>query len=171
MSKEDVILVDEFDNAVGVMEKLEAHQKGLLHRAFSVFIFSSEGKMLLQRRALSKYHSAGLWTNACCSHPRPNENTLDAANRRLKEEMGLVVNLTYRTKFTYSTKFDNNLIEHEVDHVFVGITDANPIINAEEVESYIWMTNTDIKDQLTINPDLFTSWFKIAMEKIFQEVG
>lgn len=167
MSKEEVVLVDEFDNAVGVMEKLEAHQKGLLHRAFSVFIFSSGGKMLLQRRASSKYHSAGLWTNACCSHPRPNENTLDAANRRLKEEMGLVVKLTYKTRFTYSTKFDNDLVEHEVDHVFVGITDTDPIINVEEVESYIWMTTTDIKDQLSINPDLFTSWFKIAMEKIF----
>jgi isopentenyl-diphosphate delta-isomerase len=167
MSKEEVVLVDEFDNAVGVMEKLEAHQKGLLHRAFSVFIFSNGGKMLLQRRASSKYHSAGLWTNACCSHPRPNENTLDAANRRLKEEMGLVVKLTYKTRFTYSTKFDNDLVEHEVDHVFVGITDTDPIINVEEVESYIWMTTTDIKDQLSINPDLFTSWFKIAMEKIF----
>ena len=167
MSKEEVVLVDEFDNAVGVMEKLEAHQKGLLHRAFSVFIFSNGGKMLLQRRASSKYHSAGLWTNACCSHPRPNENTLDAANRRLKEEMGLVVKLTYKTRFTYSTKFDNDLFEHEVDHVFVGITDTDPIINVEEVESYIWMTTTDIKDQLSINPDLFTSWFKIAMEKIF----
>jgi isopentenyl-diphosphate delta-isomerase len=167
MSKEEVVLVDEFDNAVGVMEKLEAHQKGLLHRAFSVFIFSNGGKMLLQRRASSKYHSAGLWTNACCSHPRPNENTLDAANRRLKEEMGLVVKLTYKTRFTYSTKFDNDLVEHEVDHVFVGITDTDPIFNVEEVESYIWMTTTDIKDQLSINPDLFTSWFKIAMEKIF----
>jgi isopentenyl-diphosphate Delta-isomerase len=167
MSKEEVVLVDEFDNPVGVMEKLEAHQKGLLHRAFSVFIFNSGGKMLLQRRALSKYHSAGLWTNACCSHPRPNEKTLDAANRRLKEEMGLVVELTYKTQFTYTTKFDNELIEHEVDHVFVGITDIDPIINAEEVESYIWMTTTDLKNQLAINPSLFTSWFKIAMEKLF----
>jgi isopentenyl-diphosphate Delta-isomerase len=167
MSKEEVVLVDEFDNAVGVMEKLEAHQKGLLHRAFSIFIFNSAGKMLLQRRALSKYHSAGLWTNACCSHPRPNESTLDAANRRLKEEMGLVLELTYKTQFIYSTKFDNALIENEVDHVFVGITDIDPIINVEEVESYIWMTTADIKDQLGINPELFTTWFKIAMERVF----
>jgi isopentenyl-diphosphate delta-isomerase len=167
MSKEEVVLVDEFDNAIGVMEKLEAHKKGALHRAFSIFVFNSDGEMLLQRRALSKYHSGGLWTNACCSHPRPNENTLDAANRRLKEEMGLQLELTYKTQFVYSTKFDNDLMEHEVDHVFVATSDHNPVINMEEVESYVWMTVSDVKEQIAVNPDIFTTWFKIAMEKVF----
>jgi isopentenyl-diphosphate Delta-isomerase len=164
---EEVILVDEFDNAIGKMEKLEAHQKGVLHRAFSIFIFNDKNEMLLQRRAFEKYHSAGLWTNTCCSHPRPNESNIEAANRRLKEEMGMEAALTHKTFFIYKTEFDNSLTEYELDHVFVGHSNKNPNINLDEVESYIWLSVQDIKDQINLNPKQFTSWFKIAINKLF----
>ena len=164
---EEVILVDEFDNAIGVMEKLEAHQKGSLHRAFSIFIFNDKGELLLQQRALNKYHSAGLWTNTCCSHPRPNEDTLQAANRRLIEEMGFEAKLNYKTHFIYKTIFDNNLIEHEFDHVFFGNTFKTPKINKVEVEDFVWMAPEKIMAQIKSDPNKFTSWFKIAMEKLF----
>lgn len=164
---EEVILVNEKDEAVGAMEKLEAHRQGLLHRAFSVFIFNSKGEMLLQQRALNKYHSAGLWTNACCSHPRPGEDTRDAAQRRLREEMGLYVELSYLSVFTYKTEFGNGLTEHEVDHVYLGKTDAEPKLNPEEAESYCWKTTADIKEEIAAHPAKFTSWFKIAIEKLF----
>src|SRR5258708_11693049 len=120
------------------MEKMEAHQKALLHRAFSVFIFNSKGEFLLQRRALTKYHSAGLWTNACCSHPRPGEETLQAAKRRLKEEIGIETDLTFKTKFTYKTEFDNGLTEHEVDHVFTGYYNEDPKLNHNEADDFKW---------------------------------
>ncbi len=164
---EFVVLVDEHDNELGVMEKMEAHQKGILHRAFSVFIFNDIGKMLLQRRALSKYHSAGLWTNACCSHPRPNETTLDAANRRLMEEMGMQTQLELKTSFIYKTQFDNDLTEHELDYIFIGNSNKNPIINPEEVHEYNWLAVTSIHQAIAKHPDDFTSWFKIAMAKFF----
>ena len=164
---ENVILVDALDNAIGIMEKMEAHKKGSLHRAFSVFIFNDKGEILLQQRALSKYHSAGLWTNTCCSHPRPNENTLDAANRRLMEEMGIKCELRHKSQFIYKTSFDNGLIEHEFDHVFFGNSNKNPIINKEEVESYVWMDEKKIISDIKNNPNKYTSWFKIAMEKLF----
>jgi isopentenyl-diphosphate delta-isomerase len=164
---EKVILVNEKDEAIGIMEKMEAHEKGLLHRAFSVFIFNSKGEMLLQRRALNKYHSAGLWTNTCCSHPRPGEDTRSAAQRRLHEEMGLYVELDFMTVFTYKTPFDNGLTEYEIDHVYIGKTDADPNINPDEVDSYCWKLTSDIKEELTAQPGKFTSWFKIAMEKLF----
>jgi len=165
--KEEVILVDEFDNAVGVMEKLEAHEKGALHRAFSIFIFNDKGELLLQQRALNKYHSAGLWTNTCCSHPRPNEDTLVAANRRLIEEMGFETILTHKTQFIYKTVFDNNLTEHEFDHVFYGTYSKKPTINLNEVEDFVWMAPEKIIAQIKSDPNKFTSWFKIAMEKLF----
>lgn len=164
---ENVILVDALDNAIGIMEKMEAHKKGSLHRAFSVFIFNDKGEILLQQRALSKYHSAGLWTNTCCSHPRPNENTLDAANRRLMEEMGIKCELRHKSQFIYKTSFDIGLIEHEFDHVFFGNSNKNPIINKEEVESYVWMDEKKIISDIKNNPNKYTSWFKIAMEKLF----
>lgn len=164
---EFVVLVDEQDKEVGVMEKLEAHQKGVLHRAFSVFLFNDEGKMLLQRRALNKYHSAGLWTNACCSHPRPDEKTLDAANRRLMEEMGLTAELALKTSFIYKTKFDNDLTEHELDYIFVGKCNDEPKINREEVHEFNWLNVNSIHTAIEKHPDDFTSWFKIAMEKFF----
>lgn len=165
--QEQVILVDELDNAIGTMEKMEAHEKGLLHRAFSVFIFNDKGELLLQQRALTKYHSAGLWTNTCCSHPRPNESTIDAANRRLMEEMGLTCDLDHKTSFIYKTNFDNGLIEHEFDHVFFGNYDQDPTINPEEVENFVWMDVNKIMNDIEKNPGKYTSWFKIAMKKLF----
>ena len=164
---EEVILVDQDDIAIGAMEKLEAHEKGLLHRAFSVFIFNDAGELLLQQRALSKYHSAGLWTNTCCSHPRPGEDTLLAAKRRLKEEMGIECGLEYKMHFIYKTHFENGLTEHEFDHVFFGTHNKEPNINEEEVENYCWTKPAEIKKQLIDEPEKFTSWFKIAIEKLF----
>ena len=164
---EEVILVDEFDNSIGTMEKLEAHQKGVLHRAFSIFLFNKQGELLIQRRSLIKYHSAGLWTNTCCSHPRPNEKTLYAANRRLKEEMGIETELIYKTHFTYKAKFENNLTEFEFDHIFTGIYNKSPEINLEEVDDFNWISLTDLKEKIKINPETFNVWFKIAVEKLF----
>jgi len=165
--QEDVILVDEFDTAIGTMEKMEAHEKGLLHRAFSVFIFNDNKQLLLQQRALHKYHSAGLWTNTCCSHPRPNESTLVAANRRLKEEMGMNCQLSHKSQFIYKTNFENGLTEHEFDHVFFGTSNENPLINKEEVENYVWMNINEIISDIKKHPEKYTSWFKIAMQKLF----
>jgi isopentenyl-diphosphate Delta-isomerase len=165
MEQELVVLVDEHDNEIGFAEKLEAHQKALLHRAFSVFIFNSKGELLLQQRAKSKYHSAGLWTNTCCSHPRPNELVLNAAKRRLDEEMGLVLALEKKFDFIYKTPFDNDLTEYEFDHVFVGYTDNDPILNLDEVESFKWKSIEEIKTDLILFPNSFTSWFKIAIMK------
>ena len=164
---EKVILVDESDNAIGEMEKLEAHQKGLLHRAFSVFIFDPEGKMLLQQRALSKYHSGGLWTNTCCSHPLPGEDTLNAANRRLMEEMGITTELEHKNFLVYKTAFNNGLFEHEYDHIYTGKTDQQPKINKTEVENFEWLTLPEVKEKIKLNPQLFTVWFKMAIEKFF----
>jgi isopentenyl-diphosphate delta-isomerase len=164
---EEVVLVNENDVAIGTMEKLEAHEKGLLHRAFSVFIFNDKNELLLQRRALTKYHSAGLWTNTCCSHPRPNETTLNAANRRLVEEMGIETELIFKTSFIYKTKFDNGLTEHEFDHIFFGTSNANPTINTEEVDSFVWMSVEALKQKINLKPNEFTSWFKIAVKKLF----
>jgi isopentenyl-diphosphate delta-isomerase len=165
--QERVILVDELDNAIGTMEKMEAHEKGLLHRAFSVFIFNGKGELLLQQRALTKYHSAGLWTNTCCSHPRPNETVLNAAKRRLTEEMGLNCEVDHKTSFIYKTDFDNGLTEHEFDHVFFGHYDQDPIINPEEVENFVWMDVNKIMNDIEKNPKKYTSWFKIAMKNLF----
>lgn len=167
MAKEFVILVDENDNETGVMEKLQAHQEGKLHRAFSVFIFNDKGELLLQQRALSKYHSAGLWTNTCCSHPRPNETVKDSANRRLFEEMGLSCDLVIKTNFIYKTEFDNGLTEHEFDYVLIGRTNQDPVINPEEVESYKWQAIPDIKKNIALHPGNYTEWFKIALDKLF----
>ena len=167
MTKEFVILVDEHDNDIGVMEKLQAHQEGLLHRAFSVFIFNDKEELLLQQRALSKYHSAGLWTNTCCSHPRPNETIKDAANRRLFEEMGLSCELQIKTNFIYKTSFENGLTEHELDYVLIGTTNQRPTINKEEVENYKWVSISEIKQDIIDNSNRYTSWFKIALERVF----
>ncbi len=165
--KEYVVLVDENDVELGLMEKMEAHEKGVLHRAFSVFIFNTLGEMLLQQRALSKYHSGGLWTNACCSHPRAGEAVEMAANRRLMEEMGLSTALTLKTSFIYKASFDNALTEHELDYIFIGTSDATPQINTEEVETFKWMRLEDIHVGINLNPDNYTAWFKIAMERFF----
>jgi isopentenyl-diphosphate delta-isomerase len=167
MTKEFVILVDESDNEVGVMEKLQAHREGKLHRAFSIFIFNDKEELLLQQRALSKYHSGGLWTNTCCSHPRPNETIKDSANRRLFEEMGISCDLSIKTNFTYKAAFDNGLTEHEFDYVLVGHTNQNPAINTEEAENYKWQSISDIKNDMALNPGNYTEWFKIALHKVF----
>ncbi len=159
MEKEMVILVNEQDEAIGLMEKMEAHEKGLLHRAFSILIFNSEGEMLLQQRALSKYHSPGLWTNACCSHPRNGETILEAANRRLSEEMGMQTELSVLTHFIYKADFDNGLTEHELDYVVKGITNENPTINPDEVNAFRWISISDLNKWVTTSPTDFTVWF------------
>jgi isopentenyl-diphosphate delta-isomerase len=162
MSINEVILVNEADEEIGTMEKMEAHEKALLHRAFSVFIFNSKGEMLLQQRADSKYHSPGLWTNACCSHPAPGEDTLRAAERRLYEELGFNAPLKKAFTFTYRSDFDNGLTEHEYDHVFTGTYNGDIRPNKEEVKDYCFKSMQDIAEALKQQPDKFTAWFRIA---------
>jgi len=167
MSEEDkVILVDEHDSMVGTMDKLEAHKQGLLHRAFSIFIFNGKGEMLLQQRAFTKYHSGGLWTNACCSHPMPGEKTMDAANRRLMEELGFETSIEKIFDFTYKAEFDNGLIEHEFDHVFAGEYEGELDINPEEVNNFVYKEISAIKNEMQSEPQKFTAWFHIAFPKI-----
>ncbi len=160
-----VILVDEQDNEIGVMEKLRAHELGKLHRAFSVFIFNDKKELLLQQRAINKYHSGGLWTNTCCSHPRPNETIKDAAIRRLYEEMGMTCDLKIINNFIYKTEFENGLIEHEFDYILTGISNLTPLINKTEVESYKWQQISEIQNDINLNANQFTTWFKIAIQK------
>ena len=161
-----VILVNEQDEPVGTMEKMEAHQKGLLHRAFSVFIINSQGEMLLQQRALNKYHSGGLWTNTCCSHPLPGEDILTAAHRRLAEEMGFDCALREIFSFTYRASLDNGLTEHEFDHVLLGVYDGAITPDAEEVAAYRSLPVDAVARLLRDEPDAFTHWFHIAFPKI-----
>lgn len=163
---QEVILVNERDEPIGTMEKIEAHRKAALHRAFSVFIFNSKGEMLLQQRALNKYHSAGLWTNACCSHPAPGEATADAAHRRLQEELGFSTSLEKIFDFTYQTAFDNGLIEHEFDHVFAGQYEQRITPNPEEVKDVCYKNLEDIQQSLETHPQKYTSWFHIAFPKV-----
>jgi len=163
---EFVVLVDDQDNPIGKTEKQQAHIEGLLHRAFSIFIFNSEKKLLLQKRASSKYHCGGLWTNSCCSHPRENENIQDAANRRLAEEMGMQCSLKPIFTFMYRAEFDNGLIEHELDHVFFGESDQNPKINPEEVETYRYIAMEDLQQEVKEFPQNFTPWFIIALDRV-----
>lgn len=164
---EQVILVDEADNQIGVEEKLKAHRDGKLHRAFSIFVFNSEGKLLLQQRALSKYHCGGLWANTCCSHPRPGEGTEIAAHRRLREEMGFDCPLKELFSFTYKAKFDNGLTEHEFDHVLIGKFDGTPKANPEEVESWKWVDIDELRNGIRQNPDKYVYWLKASFEKVF----
>jgi isopentenyl-diphosphate delta-isomerase len=162
----DVILVDEQDNAIGTMGKMEVHEKAILHRAFSVFIFNDKGEMLLQKRADNKYHSAGLWTNTCCSHPRPGEDTSAAAQKRLQEEMGFNTPLTKAFSFLYKAFFDNGLTEHEYDHVFTGVYNGLIQPNTHEVSDYCYLSIEQIKSNIQTHPDHFTEWFKIALPKL-----
>jgi len=166
--KEEVILVNERDLELGTMEKMETHLKGKLHRAISVFIFNSNGKMLLQRRALKKYHTAGLWSNSACSHPRINEKPIDSAERRVFEEMGLNVNLKFIFKFLYKAKLDNNLIENELDHIFIGISDEKPNINLKEVCDYKYISEYELNLLIEKECQSFTPWFKECYKKVFQ---
>lgn len=161
---EKVILVDKNDNQIGELEKMKAHLEAKLHRAFSIFIFNNKNELMLQKRALTKYHTPGLWTNTCCSHPRPGEKTIDAAHRRLQEEMGFDCDLIEVYVFTYEAKF-SDLTEHEIDHVFVGKYNNKPIINPEEVDSYKWINLTKLEHDVKINPDNYTPWFKIILKE------
>lgn len=165
--QEYVILVDADDNEIGAMRKMEAHQKALLHRAISVFICNSNGDWLLHRRALQKYHSNGLWTNTSCSHPFPGESNLQAANRRLMEEMGLKANLVEIFNFTYKEPLDNELTEYELDHVFFGITDEKPVINPDEVDDWKYISFNELEADIEKNPENYTVWFL----KIFKQVN
>ncbi len=165
-----VILVDEKDNETGTMEKMEAHRKAVLHRAISVFIFNTKGEWLLQRRASGKYHSNGLWTNTCCSHPFPGETSLEAANRRLKQEMGLKAPLKKLFHFTYKAELDNELTEHELDHVFLGITDEEPVINTDEVQEWRYISYEKLFDDVKNRPEKYTFWFKKIFERVNRHV-
>jgi isopentenyl-diphosphate delta-isomerase len=164
MTEEFVILVDEQDRELGTMEKMEAHKRGVLHRALSVLIFNSKGEMLLQKRADSKYHSGGLWTNTCCSHPRPAESVNDAATRRLREEMGIELKLNHAGSFIYEAKLDQGLTEHELDHVFTGTFNEQPNINKHEVEDWKYVSIDTLLKDVSENPTLYTEWFKIILK-------
>jgi isopentenyl-diphosphate Delta-isomerase len=161
---EHVILVDEDDNAIGTMEKMEAHRKGALHRAFSVLVFNSKGEMLIQKRALTKYHSGGLWTNACCSHPLHQENILVSVRKRLKYEMGIDVAPEFVYKFTYRTNLTQHLIEHEVDYVFKAVFDGTPCVNLEEVEDWKFIGLDELQREINTDPKAYTYWFKLILE-------
>ncbi len=160
---EQVILVDEHDRQTGTMEKMEAHRKGLLHRAISVVLINSKGELLLQQRAAGKYHSAGLWTNTCCSHPHPGETTAEAAQRRLKEEMGIDLLPHFAYKFQYKAALDNHLTEHELDHVFTGRFDGRPNVNPAEVENWRFISLSDLHMEVIQNPHAFTVWFRLML--------
>lgn len=162
----EVVLVNEMDHPIGVLEKLEAHQKGLLHRAFSIFIFNDANELMLQRRAFDKYHSGGLWTNTCCSHPAPNEKLEDACHRRLKEEMGFDTELEFVTSFIYKAELDHQLTEHEFDHVYLGRYNDIPMINVAEVSEWKFVNLTELEEDMKINPDHYTVWFKIIFSKV-----
>lgn len=170
MTKENVILVNENDEQIGLMEKIEAHEKALLHRAFSVFIRNDKGELMLQQRALHKYHSPGLWTNTCCSHQRNGESNIVAGKRRLQEEMGFVTELAEVIAFIYKAPFDNGLTEHEYDHVMTGTYNDEPVINPDEVASWKWMGVQAVKDDIALNPNEYTAWFKIIFDKFYQHI-
>jgi isopentenyl-diphosphate delta-isomerase len=165
--EENVILVDVLDNQLGLMPKMEAHEKAVLHRAFSVFIFNDKGELMLQQRAAHKYHSPLLWTNTCCSHQRDGESNIEAGKRRLIEEMGFKTNLKEIFSFVYKAPFDNGLTEHELDHVMIGNFNGVPKINPDEVVSYKWMTLEAIKKDIELQPNIYTAWFKIIFKESY----
>ena len=166
MELQQVILVNEQDEPIGTMEKIEAHKKGLLHRAFSIFIFNRKGELLLQQRAVNKYHSGGLWTNSCCSHPQPGEETLVAAQKRLEEEMGFITHLEKIFDFVYKAEFNNGLTEYEFDHVFAGEYDGQVEYNKEEVMDYCYRSLQEVRSSLQEHPQKFSTWFQLAFPKI-----
>ena len=165
--EENVILVDEQDNQLGLMPKMEAHEKAVLHRAFSVFIFNDKGELMLQQRAAHKYHSPLLWTNTCCSHQRDGESNIEAGKRRLIEEMGFKTNLKEIFSFVYKAPFDNGLTEHELDHVMIGNFNGVPKINPDEVASFKWMTLEAVKKDIKLQPNIYTAWFKIIFKESY----
>lgn len=170
MKEENVILVNQNDEEIGTMPKMEAHEKAVLHRAFSVFIMNAKGETMLQQRAAKKYHSPLLWTNTCCSHQRLGESNIEAGKRRLQEEMGFKTELKELFSFIYKAPFDNGLTEHELDHVMMGYFEGDPQINKEEVASWKWMRPVDIKQDIQSSPQEYTAWFKIIFEKFYDHL-
>lgn len=167
MKEENVILVNERDEQIGTMPKLEAHQKAILHRAFSVFILNDQNEIMLQQRAHQKYHSPLLWTNTCCSHQREGETNIQAGSRRLLEEMGFQTPLKELFHFIYKAPFDNGLTEHELDHVMIGYFNGNPLINTEEVENWKWMKIEAVKEDMIQHSGLYTVWFRIIFDEFY----
>jgi len=170
MKEENVILVNEADEPIGLMPKMEAHEKAALHRAFSVFIMNHKGETMLQQRAANKYHSPLLWTNTCCSHQRDGESNIEAGKRRLFEEMGFKTELKELFSFIYKAPFDNGLTEHELDHVMAGTYHKDPVINPEEVADWKWMHPSDVKEDIAANPEHYTAWFKIIFERFYDHL-
>lgn len=171
MEEEKVILVNSNDEPIGLMPKMEAHEKAVLHRAFSVFVVNDKNELMLQQRALEKYHSPGLWTNTCCSHQRDGEGNIEAGLRRLAEEMGFTTPLEYLFNFIYKAPFDNGLTEHELDHVMLGRYEGDPVINPEEVASWKWMNIEEINSDLKNNPDSYTVWFAIIFDRFYNHLN
>lgn len=168
--EENVIIVDKNDNQIGLMPKLDAHKKGVLHRAFSVFVLNNNNEIMLQKRAYNKYHSGGLWTNTCCSHQREGENSIEAGKRRLLEEMGFETELKIITSFIYKVEFENGLTEHELDYLLIGKFLKSPVINKQEVADWKWMKIELIADDIKLNPNNYTSWFKIIFDKFQNKI-
>ncbi len=171
MKEEQVILVNDKNEQIGLMPKMEAHEKAILHRAFSVFIFNDHNELMLQQRALDKYHSPRLWTNTCCSHQRDGETNIEAGRRRLQEEMGFVADLEESVSFIYKAPFDNGLTEHEYDHVLIGYSNDEPSINLDEVADWKWMPIEAVKTDISLNPDIYTEWFKIIFHKFYKHIN
>ncbi len=168
MEVEKVILVDEKDREVGVGEKLDVHRRGLLHRAFSIFVFDSSGRILLQRRAKKKYHCGGLWSNTCCSHPRPGEPLEKAVHRRLEEEMGFDTDLKRIFSFIYRVEFDNGLSEHELDHVFIGFYDGPVRPDPDEADDFAWVEPEKVLKDMEENPEKYTYWFRLSLPRVLE---
>lgn len=171
MKEEHVILVNESNEQIGTMPKMEAHEKAVLHRAFSVFIMNEKGETMLQQRAGHKYHSPLLWTNTCCSHQRVGESNIEAGKRRLQEEMGFTAELRELFSFIYKAPFDNGLTEHELDHVMMGDYNEEPVLNAAEVADWKWMKPKAIKDDISVSPEKYTAWFKIIFERFYDHIS
>jgi len=167
---EQVVLVDHKGREIGTEEKLAAHQRGLLHRAFSIFVFNSQRELMIQRRAASKYHSGGLWSNTCCSHPRPEEDILEAAHRRLQEEMGFDCPLEEVFTFTYKTPVSHGLIEHEFDHVYIGYFDGTPQDSPDEISEWRWISPGGLKSDIGVHPELYTYWLKRSLDRVLTHV-
>ncbi len=167
MEEENVILVNEKDEQIGLMPKMEAHEKAVLHRAFSVFVLNEKNEIMLQQRASQKYHSPLLWTNTCCSHQRNGETNIQAGSRRLFEEMGFETSLKELFHFIYKAPFDNGLTEHELDHVMIGYYNGEPIINPEEVENWKWMSIEAVAKNMKLQPEIYTVWFKIIFDQFY----
>lgn len=167
--EERVILVDENDHEIGTQEKLTAHREGTLHRAFSLFVFNSQGRLLLHKRAANKYHSAGLWANTCCSHPRPQERVEAAVHRKLHSEMGFDCNVKEVFQFIYRVQFRNQLFEHELDHVFLGMYEGDPVPNPDEVEDWKWVDREELRKDLDANPETYAYWLRVCFDRVLAE--